>query len=57
MHLTPSRGLAFALLVFSMSTWIPPPATVQAGVPGSTSALNVDEHGVALHGYDPVALF
>jgi hypothetical protein len=48
MHLTPSRGLAFAVLVFSM---------VHAGVPGSTSALNVDEHGVALRGYDPVAYF
>jgi|HubBroStandDraft_1064217.scaffolds.fasta_scaffold00438_30 hypothetical protein len=57
MHLTHPRGLALALLVFSMSMGILPPATVQAGVPGSTSALNVDEHGVALRGYDPVAYF
>jgi len=28
-----------------------------AGVPGSTSAINVDAHGVALGGYDPVAYF
>ena len=57
MHLTPPRGLAVALLVLWMSTGILPPATVQAGVPGSTSALNVDENGVALRGYDPVAYF
>src|SRR5262249_36446519 len=28
-----------------------------AGVSGSTSAINVDAHGVALGGYDPVAYF
>jgi len=28
-----------------------------AGIPGSTSAINVDEHGVALGGYDAVAYF
>jgi YHS domain-containing protein len=28
-----------------------------AGTPGSTSPVNVDEHGVALGGYDPVAYF
>jgi hypothetical protein len=55
MHITHSRGRAFALLVFSMSMGILP--SVQAGIPGSTSALNMDEHGVALHGYDPVAYF
>ena len=55
MHITHSRGRAFALLVFSMSMGILP--SVQAGIPGSTSAINVDEHGVALHGYDPVAYF
>jgi hypothetical protein len=32
-----------------------PPAF--AGVPGSTSAINVDAHGIALRGYDPVAYF
>jgi YHS domain-containing protein len=30
---------------------------VQAGVPGSTSPINLDERGVALAGYDPVAYF
>jgi len=29
----------------------------QAGVPGSTAALNVDAQGVGLGGYDPVAYF
>lgn len=28
-----------------------------AGVPGSTSAINVDEKGLGLRGYDPVAYF
>ena len=31
--------------------------TALAGVPGSTSALNLDEKGIALQGYDPVAYF
>jgi len=34
-----------------------PAAIVQAGTPGSTSEVNVDEHGLALRGYDPVAYF
>jgi YHS domain-containing protein len=29
----------------------------QAGVPGSRSQINLDAHGVALDGYDPVAYF
>jgi YHS domain-containing protein len=28
-----------------------------AGIPGSTSQINLDAHGVALRGYDPVAYF
>jgi YHS domain-containing protein len=28
-----------------------------AGVPGSTSSINLDAHGLALSGYDPVAYF
>lgn len=28
-----------------------------AGIPGSTSAINLDAHGTALGGYDPVAYF
>jgi YHS domain-containing protein len=30
---------------------------LHAGVPGSTSPINVDAHGLALRGYDPVAYF
>jgi YHS domain-containing protein len=30
---------------------------VHAGVPGSTSAINLDAQGLALRGYDPVAYF
>lgn len=33
------------------------PLAAFAGVPGSTSAINVDAQGVALGGYDPVAYF
>ena len=31
--------------------------TLHAGVPGSTSPINVDAQGLALRGYDPVAYF
>jgi YHS domain-containing protein len=30
---------------------------IHAGVPGSTSAINLDAQGLALRGYDPVAYF
>jgi YHS domain-containing protein len=33
------------------------PVSLHAGVPGSTSPLNVDASGLALRGYDPVAYF
>jgi hypothetical protein len=33
------------------------PTPLYAGVPGSTSAINLDESGLALRGYDPVAYF
>lgn len=32
-------------------------APAVAGIPGSTSAINLDAHGIALSGYDPVAYF
>ena len=34
-----------------------PAQETQAGVPGSTSEINLDANGVALGGYDPVAYF
>ncbi len=50
------RPLLAALL--SATLFAGPFATpALAGVPGSTSAINVDAHGLALGGYDPVAYF
>jgi hypothetical protein len=48
------------LLVLSMVTSqfaITAANEAQAGVPGSTSPINLDANGVALGGYDPVAYF
>jgi YHS domain-containing protein len=36
---------------------LPTAGTAWAGVPGSTSQINVDAHGLALGGYDPVAYY
>lgn len=49
-------------LVYSTATlavWllIPLAGALHAGVPGSTSPINVDPTGLALDGYDPVAYF
>ena len=49
--------LAAALFIVSTPISFLGTTAAQAGVPGSTSAINVDEHGVALRGYDPVAYF
>jgi len=53
-RLTPFFATALATLVLSGPLASAP---VFAGVPGSTSAINVDEHGLALGGYDAVAYF
>jgi YHS domain-containing protein len=45
---------ALGLLVASTSISSVPAFAV---VPNSTSAINTDEQGIALHGYDPVAYF
>lgn len=51
------KPLAVALLsATSLSAIVAAPAA-HAGVKGSTSEINVDERGVALGGYDPVAYF
>ena len=42
-----------ALMVMTIQAGL----TVQAGVPGSKSEINLDAQGVALGGYDPVAFF
>ena len=49
--------LAAAMLIVSAPVSFVWTTAAQAGVPGSTSPINVDEHGVALRGYDPVAYF
>lgn len=51
------QPFAAALMTASaVSGFVAAPAA-QAGVKGSTSEVNVDERGVALGGYDPVAYF
>jgi YHS domain-containing protein len=51
-----TRALLAALGLLVASTAIPS-APAFAVVPESTSAVNTDEQGIALHGYDPVAYF
>jgi YHS domain-containing protein len=51
------KGLAFGLLALALAGAALHSTPIRAGVPGSTSATNTDTHGIALHGYDPVAYF
>ena len=53
-HLKSSRVGVAAALLMSFLLLTPP---LHAGVPGSTSPINVDAQGLALQGYDPVAYF
>lgn len=53
-RLRPGVLVALALTVF---TGVMTDTSAFAGVPGSTSAINVDAQGLALGGYDPVAYF
>jgi YHS domain-containing protein len=50
------RDVLSALVVALLAGLVSATPSV-AGVPGSTSAINVDAHGIALGGYDPVAYF
>ncbi len=52
--LTPT---AAALLAVTPATAVLLATPAYAGVPGSTSPINLDAQGVALGGYDPVAYF
>ena len=57
MYRTLFQSFAAALMsATALSAFIAAPAA-QAGIKGSTSEVNVDERGVALGGYDPVAYF
>jgi YHS domain-containing protein len=49
------RPLDFALPLLVLFALMVRP--LHAGVPGSTSSVNVDAQGLALRGYDPVAYF
>jgi YHS domain-containing protein len=49
--------LAFSILTIAPSATLFLGAPAIAGISGSTSELNTDEHGLALRGYDPVAYF
>jgi YHS domain-containing protein len=44
-----------SVILFVLTLLLTP--SLFAGVPGSTSPINVDAHGLALRGYDPVAYF
>jgi len=50
------RPLLSALLVLTVQAGLTGTPAL-AGVPGSKSQINLDAHGVALGGYDPVAYF
>jgi len=56
MSRTLGKLLASALLLAAAPS-LPAFAAAQAGVSGSTAAVNVDAQGVGLGGYDPVAYF
>ena len=51
------RRFAAALLAIGAPAAALIPAATQAAVPGSTSSVNVDQTGLALRGFDPVAYF
>ena len=49
--------LAATMLILGVPAGAFVPTIALAGVPGSNSSVNVDETGLALRGYDPVAYF
>jgi YHS domain-containing protein len=51
------KPLVAALLVMTVQATLTVGTTALAGIPGSKSQINLDAHGVALGGYDPVAYF
>ncbi|MFM9936781.1 MAG: YHS domain-containing (seleno)protein [Novosphingobium sp.] len=51
------RRLAAALLAFAVPAVALIPAATQAAVAGSVAPVNVDQTGLALRGFDPVAYF
>lgn len=57
MYRTLLKPLALTLSATMLAPGLIAAPAAQAGVKGSTSQVNVDENGVALGGYDPVAYF
>jgi YHS domain-containing protein len=57
MHHKMLRALLAALIVMTVLAGLSVGTPAVAGVPGSTSQINLDAHGMALGGYDPVAYF
>lgn len=51
------RSLLATLLLATAQTVVSATVPAYAGVPGSRSQINLDAHGIALGGYDPVAYF
>lgn len=51
------RRLAIAMLIVGTPASLALPTLASAAVPGATSAVNADNSGLALRGYDPVAYF
>jgi YHS domain-containing protein len=53
----PKFRLFYSTLTLAVLLLTPFAGALHAGVPGSTSPINVDASGLALAGYDPVAYF
>jgi len=56
-YMKPLKPLLLVLAMVTSQVGIIAANEAQAGVPGSTSPINLDTNGVALGGYDPVAYF
>jgi len=55
LHLKSAIAASAFLLIAGIGPFAAAPAF--AGIKGSTAQINLDEHGVALGGYDPIAYF
>ena len=57
MRTTPSKPFLTLLWAIAVQLGLCAVNPALAGIPGSTSQINLDAHGIALRGYDPVAYF
>jgi YHS domain-containing protein len=51
------KSSMLSLAVLAAQSGLMAPNEAQAGIPGSTSPINLDAEGIALQGFDPVAYF